>query len=192
MYKSSAQENCGDCQTKVICSSILYNDKSLQECFLTLVNCYLYSSHKSALFAKNLQRHNLSIPLVVKTRWNCQHHTICKVPEISHKLLIDHLRNIDHADLVLTVRDITILQKFASIFVLFAEATGRTQCEKSVSIALVAPSILSIYFDLKHEQSNCRYLGSLCIALLNSLRERFGGLLERCEEYDQGDETFNV
>ena len=131
-----------------------------------------------------MQRENLSIPLAVKTRWNSQYHTICKVLEISHTLLNDLLRNVGRVDLVLTARDIIILQEFASIFALFAEATTRTQIEKSPSISLVAPSILSIYFDLEHEHSNCKYLGSLCRTLLNSLRERFGGLLERCEVFD--------
>jgi hypothetical protein len=136
------------------------------------------------LFAEILHQKNISIPLAVKTRWNSQHHTICKVLEISHSLLNDLLRNVGRADLVLTSRDIIILQEFASIFALFAEATTRTQSEKSASISLVAPSILSIYFDLEHEQANCKYLGSLCRALLNSLRERFGGLLERFEVFD--------
>ena len=99
-------------------------------------------------------------------------------------LLNDLLRNVGRPDLVLTARDITILQEFASVCALFAEATTRTQSEKSASISLVAPSILSIYSDLEHEQTNCEYLGSLCRELLNSLHERFGGLLERCEVFD--------
>ena len=147
------------------------------KCFMTV----LFSSHKSTLFAENLHRENISIPLAVKTRWNSQHHTICKVLEISHTLLNDILCNLGRTDLVLTTRDIMILQEFASIFALFAEATTRTQIEKSASISLVTPSILSIYFDLEHEQVNCKYLGSLCRTLRRSLWERFGGLLERCE-----------
>ncbi|CAF1676556.1 unnamed protein product [Rotaria magnacalcarata] len=137
--------------------------------------------HKSILFAEHLQRENISIPLPVKTRWNSQHHTICKVLEISKKFLNDLLRNVGHADLVLTARDIIILRELASIFALFAEATTRTQIEDSASISLVAPSVLSIYYDLEHEQVNCKYLGSLCRTLIISLHERFGGLLERCE-----------
>lgn len=117
----------------------------------------------------------------MKTRWNSQHNTICKVLEISHATLNDILRNINRADLILTTRDIIILQEFASIFALFAEATTRTQIENSASISLVAPSILSIYFDLEQEQGKCKYLGSLCRTLIISLHERFGGLLERCE-----------
>ena len=131
-----------------------------------------------------MQREKISIPLAVKTRWNSQHHTICNVLEISHTLLNDLLRNVGRADLILTARDIIILQGFASIFALFAEATTRTQIEKSASISLVAPSILTIYSDLEHEQTNCKYLTSLYRILLNSLRERFGGLLERFELFD--------
>ncbi|CAF1080218.1 unnamed protein product [Adineta ricciae] len=140
-------------------------------------------SHKSTSFAEVLQRENISIPIAVKTRWNSQHHTICKVLEISHILLNDLLRSVDRTDLILTARDIIILQEFASIFALFAEATTRSQADKTASISLVAPSILSIYFDLERERTNCKYLGSLCRTLVNSLRERFGGLLERCEVF---------
>ncbi|CAF4986444.1 unnamed protein product [Rotaria magnacalcarata] len=68
-----------------------------------------------------------------------------------------------------------------SVFALFAEATTRTQIENSASISLVAPSVLSIYYDLEHEQVNCKHLGSLCRTLIISLHERFGGLLKRCE-----------
>ncbi|CAF4068078.1 unnamed protein product, partial [Rotaria sordida] len=144
-------------------------------------------SHKSTLFAEYLQQEKISIPLAVKTRWNSQHHTICKVLEISHTLLNDLLRNVGRADLVLTTRDIVILQEFASIFALFAEATTRAQSETSASISLIAPSILSIYFDLERERTNCKYLGSLCRTLLKSLHERFGGLLERCEIFGDND-----
>ena len=117
----------------------------------------------------------------MKTRWNSQHNTICKVLEISHTSPKDPLRNVGRADLLLTTRDIIILREFASVFALFAEATRRSQIDMSASISLFAPCILSIYFDLEREQANCKYLGPLCRTLLNSLSERFGGLLERCE-----------
>ena len=123
----------------------------------------------------------------MKTRWNSQYNTICKVLEISHTTLNDILRNVGRADLVLTSRNIIILQEFASIFALFAEATTRTQAENSASISLVSPSILSIYFDLEQEQGKCKYLGLLCRILLISLHERFGGLLERCGIFPDND-----
>ena len=110
----------------------------------------------------------------MKTRWNSQYNTICKVLEITHTTFSDILRNVGRAGLVLTSRDIIILQEFVSIFALFAEATTRTQAENSASISLVSPSILSIYFDLKQEHGKCKYLGLLCRTLLISLHERFG------------------
>ena len=128
-----------------------------------------------------MQAHNISIPMAIKTRWNSQYNTVCKTLEIHHTLLSDLLRDVGHPDLILTAREISLLQEFASIFALFAEATTRTQAENSASISFVAPSILSIYFDLRHEEQNSKYLGSSCRTLLLSLGARFGGLLERCE-----------
>ena len=128
-----------------------------------------------------MQEHHISIPLAMKTRWNSQYNTVCKTLEINHSLLSDILRDVNRPDLVVTTREISLLQEFACIFALFAEATTRTQAENSASISFVAPSILSIYFDLRHEEQNSKYLGSLCRTLLLSLSARFGGLLERCE-----------
>ena len=139
-----------------------------------------YFSHKSVSLAEKMQAQNISIPMAIKTRWNSQYNTVCKTLQIPHNLLNDLLREIDRSDLVLTNRDINLLQEFANIFALFAEATTRTQAENSASISLVAPCILSIYLDLQHEEQNCKFLRSLCQTLLVSLRERFGGLLERC------------
>lgn len=101
-----------------------------------------------------------------------------------HGLLNDALRNVGRADLVLTTRDTIVLQEFASVFALFAEATTRAQAEKSASISLVAPSILSIYSDLERERTSCKYLVPLCRTLLISLRERFGGLFERFDLFN--------
>lgn len=102
-------------------------------------------------------------------------------------MLNDLLRDVGRADLVLSTRDISLLQEFAGIFALFAEATTRTQAEKCPSISLVAPSVLAIYFDLLTEEQSCKFLASLCRGLLTSLRERFGGLLVRCGLIDQID-----
>jgi hypothetical protein len=55
---------------------------------------------------------------------------------------------------------------------------GAEQC---VSISLVAPSVLSIYFDLENELKVCRYSSSLCKMLIYSLKQRFGGLLLNLE-----------
>jgi hypothetical protein len=134
--------------------------------------------------AEKFEQHKYSIPLAIKTRWSSQYHTICKVLEIPPTLLNDILRDAGRPDLVLTTRDISVLQEFVTVFALFAEATTRTQVENSTSISLVAPIIMSIYFDLQNEQTNCKYVGAMCRALITSLKERFGGLLERFELFD--------
>ncbi|CAF1534752.1 unnamed protein product, partial [Rotaria sordida] len=80
-------------------------------------------------------------------------------------------------ELVLSMKDLAVLREFISIFTLLVETTNRTQAEQCVSISLVAPSVLGIYYDLENELKLCKYISSLCNALIISLKERFGGLL---------------
>ena len=80
-------------------------------------------------------------------------------------------------ELILSIKELNILREFISIFTLFAEATTKTQADQCLSISLVAPSILGIYFDLEHESKICKYSRSLCNMLMHSLKQRFGGLL---------------
>lgn len=92
-----------------------------------------------------MQLHNINIPIAVKTRWNFQYNAVCKILEIPYAVFNDLLHDVDRSDLVLSTRDINLLQDFASICALSAEATTRTQAEKSASISFVAPSIPAIY-----------------------------------------------
>jgi len=138
-------------------------------------------SHKSIPVAEKLQELKLTIPLAVITRWNSQFITVSKAVEIPNvilnELLTEHKRN----ELILSTKDLSILREFISIFTLFVEATTRTQAEQCISISLVAPSILGIYYDLENELKLCKYTSSLCNTLLKSLKERFGGLLLNLE-----------
>jgi hypothetical protein len=138
-------------------------------------------SHKSIPVAEKLQEFKLTIPLAVITRWNSQFITVSKVLDVPNVLLNDILTEQKKTELIFTMKDLGILREFISVFTLFAEATTRTQAEQSVSISLVAPSILEIYYDLENELKLCKYTGSLCSTLINSLKERFGGLLINLE-----------
>ncbi|CAF1038353.1 unnamed protein product [Didymodactylos carnosus] len=90
------------------------------------------------------------------------------------------LTDINSSDLRLLPKDLAILNEFVSLFAHFAEATIKTQADKSPSISLVAPSSLGIYLDLQNElQNNCNHTLALCKVLLNPLKSRFGGLLEK-------------
>jgi len=138
-------------------------------------------SHKSIPVAEKLQEFKLSIPLAVITRWNSQFITVSKILDIPNVFLNDLLIEQKKGELVLSMKDLVVLREFMSIFTLFVEATTRTQGEQCVSISLVAPSILGIYFDLENESKLCKYTSSLCNTLINSLKERFGGLLLNLE-----------
>ena len=138
-------------------------------------------SHKSIPVAEKLQEFKLTIPLAIITRWNSQFITVSKILEIPNIFLNELLTEQKKSELILTTKDLTILREFISIFTLFAEATTRSQAEQSISISLIAPSILEIYYDLKNELKSSKYTSSLCNKLLNSLKERFGGLLLNLE-----------
>ncbi|CAF1575057.1 unnamed protein product [Didymodactylos carnosus] len=156
-------------------------------------NCAKYSlskvakiaklSHNSTKFSEQLEKLSITIPTAVPTRWNSQYDCVCKILEIandSRNNLNQMLTDINKTDLRLLPRDYAILNEFVSLFALFAEATIKTQADKSPSISLVAPSLLGIYLDLQHElQNNCNHTTSLCKTLLTSLKSRFGGLLEK-------------
>lgn len=78
-----------------------------------------------------------------------------------------------------------MLNEFVSLLVLFGEATTVTQAQNTPSISLVAPSIISIYYDLINEQNSITYTSTLCKALLSSLIAHFGDLLEQLNiEFD--------
>ena len=138
-------------------------------------------SHKSIVVAEKLQNENFSIPEAVVTRWNSQFLTVSKVLDIPNTLLNDLMNEQKRTHLLLSTKDLAVLREFISIFTLFVEATVRTQAETSISISLVAPSILAIYDDLENELRTCKYTKPLCNALINSLLGRFGGFFLNLE-----------
>ncbi|CAF1471141.1 unnamed protein product, partial [Adineta ricciae] len=138
-------------------------------------------SHKNTKFSEILDSMKLSMPRVVKTRWNSQFLTVERVLAIPTLELNRILIDLKYPNLCLNVRDLSMLNEFIALLSLLAEATTTTQRENSPSISLVAPSILAIYFDLKTEKSNIQYTTTLCNALISSLLSLFGGLLEQLE-----------
>ncbi|CAF1444839.1 unnamed protein product [Didymodactylos carnosus] len=102
-----------------------------------------------------------------------------KQSKIPSDKLNDYLRQLKKDSLILSQRDITVLNEFISVFALFAEVFTKAQADEAASISLVAPSLLEIYFDLESEQATLKYASGLCKALLKSIQERFGGLLKQ-------------
>lgn len=138
-------------------------------------------AHTSLKFAEKLDSMKLSIPRAVITRWNSQFMCVERVLAIPSAELNDILVQLKYKNLCINTRDISMLQEFVALLSLFAEATTATQRQNSPSISLVAPSILSIFFDLINEKKKLQYTSALCDALLSSLLSRFGGLLEQME-----------
>ncbi len=138
-------------------------------------------AHSSTIFTEKLEAIGKSIPRANKTRWNSQLHTVQKVLEIPSTQLNGILTELKRKELCLGTRDLAILNEFVSLLALLGEATTVTQAQNLPSISLVAPSIVSIYFDLIIEQDNVIYTTPLCNALLSSLIGRFGGLLEELD-----------
>ncbi|CAF1531206.1 unnamed protein product [Adineta ricciae] len=138
-------------------------------------------THKSIPAAEKLQDIKMSTPQAVPTRWNSQFLTVSKTLDVPNAVLSELLTEQKRSELLLSTKDTAILREFVSVFTLSAEATTRTQIEKDVSISLVGPSIIGIYFDLENEGKSCKYTGALCKALIISLQQRFGGLLINLE-----------
>lgn len=129
--------------------------------------------------AEQLEHDGFCIPLAVITRWNSQYHTVARTIEIPSDKLNSYLKEVKKDALILSQRDIAVLNEFVSLFVLIAEVFTKAQADQTASISLVAPSLLEIYFDLQSEQAGLKYIGVLCKALLKSMQDRFGGLLQR-------------
>ena len=129
--------------------------------------------------AEKLQNDGICIPLAVITRWNSQYYIVSRIIEIPSDKLNDYLRELKKDALILSQRDISVLNEFVSIFALIAKVFTKAQADQSASISLVAPSLLEIYFDLDSEQASLKYTGGLCKALLKSMQDRFGGLLKQ-------------
>ena len=95
------------------------------------------------------------------------------------------LTELKRKDLFYGLRDLSMLNEFLSLLLLFDEATTVTQAQRSPSISLVGPSIVSIYYDLINERNSLTYTTIFCNTLRSSSIARFGGLLKSLDiEFD--------
>ncbi|CAF4766171.1 unnamed protein product [Rotaria magnacalcarata] len=139
-------------------------------------------AHCSTQFAERLEKVNHRIPKANRTRWNSQFQTVKKVINIPSSTLNSILTDLKKNDLILTSRDRKSLEEFVSLFELFNQATVLTQGESYATVTLVAPTVLSILYDLQRElSSSTLILTCLCEALISSIKARFSGLLRHFE-----------
>ncbi|CAF1335367.1 unnamed protein product [Adineta ricciae] len=136
-------------------------------------------AHSSVIFAERLESIKYSIPKANRTRWNSQFQTVKNVINIPCSTLNSILTDLKKNDLILTSKDRKVLEEFVSLFELFHQATVLTQGQSYTTISLVAPTVLSILYDLERElhSSSSFTLISLCKTLISSIKARFSGLL---------------
>ncbi|CAF1503196.1 unnamed protein product [Adineta ricciae] len=135
--------------------------------------------HSTTLVSQRFEKINVCIPKANKTRWTSQYQTVMTVVNIPPSDLNDILIQTQHRDLCLKPVDYQVLNEFISLLTLFAEATTATQAEKTLSISIVASSVLSICQDLLFERNNIKHSTNLWNCLFESFIARFGGLLEQ-------------
>ena len=136
--------------------------------------------HQSPLFKGSFEKffgENRSIPAAVDTRWNSTFRQIKSVADLDQNKLTELLKEVSQEKLILSAKEIIQLRELIDILGPFCEATDMTQGDKSISISCVVPIVLVLRRKLMEKQGKPSHYPTMVTALLNSLNERFHGLL---------------
>ena len=147
-----------------------------------LAKCVKLSSmcHQSALFRGTFETcfgQGRSIPVANATRWSSTYTQLRAICNFDQGKLTELLRSQDHNNLVISVREMSVLREFVDILQPFAEATERVQGDTYTTIGCVVPTVIGLFKYLNSMQQTCKYHGQTIRALMDSLVTRFGGLL---------------
>lgn len=135
--------------------------------------------HQSALFRSSFEAAmgpGKIIPSSNETRWNSTFRQLQVIEQIEHAKLSSFLRDADHENLVLTVKEFGQLQELVNILAPFAEATDLTQGDKTITISCVIPTILSLSRKLECFLLQPSSFTPLLKTLLQGIRDRFAGI----------------
>jgi hypothetical protein len=144
--------------------------------------------HQSALFRTAFEEafgKGRAIPAANATRWNSTHTQLKAICNLDLAKLNDMLRTANHICLVVSQREMAMLQEFVHLLQPFAEATERTQGENYATVGCVVPTVIGLYKYLSSIQQTAKYHGITVRALLDSLSLRFGGLLTKVSILDE-------
>jgi hypothetical protein len=119
-----------------------------------------------------------SIPKVNATRWNSMFHQLASIVALDENKLADLVRSNGHGNLLYTARETAMLKELFEILKPDAEATDLLQGQNYTTIGCVVPAIVSLYKCLTTFTTTAKYHTPLVNALLNSLIDRFRGILE--------------
>lgn len=132
-----------------------------------------------AAFEEKFGSNCKSIPSTNATRWSSLHSQLKAVAQLDQTKLADVLREQSLHNLVLTQREHASLLELVEILDPFAEATDLCQGQSYTTIGCVVPCIVSLYKHLLHQEVHCKFHRPMVMALLESLRKRFSGLLSQ-------------
>ena len=135
--------------------------------------------HQSALFRSAYEAALGSgkiVPSSNETRWNSTLRQLQCIANLDQPTLNALLRDTNHENLILTVKDSSLLQELVQILTPFAEATDLTQGQKMVTISCVVPILLSLNNLLELAVQNTSVYTSFIQSLLASLRGRFSSI----------------
>ena len=115
-----------------------------------------------------------SIPAANVTRWSSTYKQVLAVLQLSMMKVNDIVRA-KQPNLLFTPREWSQLHELVVILSPFAQATEQTQSEKTVSISMVCPSIVSLYRHVCAQVESARFLSELATTLRDSLFRSFRG-----------------
>jgi len=137
--------------------------------------CKLTSlTHQSALFRGSYEAvmgTGRSIPAANDTRWNSTYRQIVVISNLDIELLASLLKQTNHDNLVLSAKEVAILQELVEVLAPFAEATDLSQGEKTVTISCIVPTVLALNRFLGAHKSSSSL--SLSKSLHRSLHTRY-------------------
>lgn len=135
--------------------------------------------HTSTSFRENFEAKfgkQIGIPAVNVTRWNSTFRQLKAIIGLDQVSLNEILDSQGSQNQSLTAMDLNKLQELVSVLDLFADATDLTQGDKTVTLSLVLPCILSIYKHL--EDLRPRFCAPLVRKLQDSLKKRFQNIFD--------------
>uniref|UniRef100_A0A8C2HU02 HAT C-terminal dimerisation domain-containing protein n=1 Tax=Cyprinus carpio TaxID=7962 RepID=A0A8C2HU02_CYPCA len=113
-----------------------------------------------------------TIPTANATRWNSTLKQVKAYVNFDIQMLAYVLDSEGHKSLILSQREYAQLKELIEVLDPFLEATNLTQGEKTVTVSVVVPCVLTLHSHLQEIRERVRYCGPLVRALENSMKAR--------------------
>lgn len=110
-----------------------------------------------------------TIPTANATRWNSTLKQVKAYVNFDIQMLAYVLDSEGHKSLILSQREYAQLKELIEVLDPFLEATNLTQGEKTVTVSVVVPCVLTLHSHLQEIRERVRYCGPLVRALENSM-----------------------